>query len=209
LLGYLLDLGIRHGSSNRFDLDELMRRLNRDFAKNGRFFTDADLENIIAGLAPHFAVREFFHGDINGTGDLDYAKYLGYAGLALRAERKEVPDLGFQSLRSFIGQVHVESVVPDSNAEKAGLRPGDVLLKMNGVELPVTPDRELIYFKRGQKVTFAVQRGSKLLDIGFLLGSKNETVYKVEEMPKVTRTQLALRRGWLKGETGKGTAAEN
>jgi predicted metalloprotease with PDZ domain len=209
LLGYLLDLGIRHGSNNRFGLDDLMRRLNRDFARRGRFFTDADLENIIAGLAPHFAVREFFRRNINGTGDLDYEKYLAYAGLALKAESKEVPDLGFQSLQSFIGAVHVESVVPRSDAEEAGLRPGDILLKMNGVELPVTPDREMIYFKPGQKVTFAVQRGTKPLNIGFLLGSKYETDYKVEEMPNATRSQLVLRKDWLEGEMGKGTAAEN
>jgi predicted metalloprotease with PDZ domain len=209
LLGYLLDLGIRHGSNNRFGLDDLMRRLNWDFARRGRFFTDADLENIITSLSPHFAVREFFRINITGTGDLDYAKYLGYAGMALKAGREEVPDLGFQSLQSFIGSVHVESVVPGSNAEKAGLQPGDVLLKMNGVELPVTPDRELTYFTPGQRVTFSVQRGTKLLNIGFLLGSKNKTVYKVEEMPHATRSQLALRKGWLKGESEEGTAVQN
>jgi predicted metalloprotease with PDZ domain len=209
LLGYLLDLGIRQRSNNRYGLDDLMRRLNQDFARRGRFFSDDDLENTIATLAPHFAIKEFFRRNIDGTGDLDYAKYLGYAGLALQPETKEVPDLGFQSLQSFIGPVQVESVVPGSKAEKAGLQPGDVLLKMNGVELPVTPDGELIYFKPGQKVTFTVQRGTKLLDIGFLLGSKNETVYKVEEMPNPTRSQLAVRKGWLKGETRKGAAAGN
>ena len=209
LLGYLLDLGIRHASGNRHSLDDLMRRLNEDFAKRGRLFTDPDLESIVAQIAPAFPVREFFRKDVDGTGNLDYARFLKYAGLTLKTETKEVPDLGFESLQSFIGQVHVESVVPGSNAEKAGIRPGDFLIQMNGVELPVTPDRELIYFKPGQKVEFRVQRGERSLEIMFRLGSKAATVYQVEEMANPTRDQLAVRRGWLKGETAETPAAGN
>ncbi len=208
LLGYLLDLGIRHASRDRYSLDDLMRRLNQDFAKRGRFFTDADLERIITSLAPGFHCTEFFRDYIDGTRELNYAKYLGYAGLQLKTETAVVPDLGFQSLQSFIGPVRVESVDPGSNAAKAGLQSGDVLLKMNGIELPVTPDRELIYFKPGQKVTFTIQRGTKIFEVGFLLGARSAIAYKVEEMPNPTRAQLEVRRGWLKGETAEGPSAE-
>ena len=204
LLGYLLDLGIRHASDNRYSLDDLMRRLNWNFARRGRFFSDTDLKSIIAQLAPTFPVREFFSKNIEMPGDLNYEKYLGYAGLSLEVETKDVPDLGFDSLQAFTGPIQVESVVTDSNAEAAGMQPGDILLKMNGVELPVTPDRELIYFKPGQKVTFDVQRGAKVLKIGFLLGSKKATVYDVGEIPNATLDQLALRKGWLNGQTAAG-----
>ena len=61
--------------------------------------------------------------------------------------------------------------------------------------------------KPGQKVTFTVQRGAKVLEIGFRLGSKEAMVYRVEELPSASRAQLTVRRGWLKGETGKGTTA--
>jgi len=80
---------------------------------------------------------------------------------------------------------------------------------MNGVELPVTPDRELIYFKPGQKVRFTVQRGDKTLEIAFQLESKPATVYQVTEMTNPTRDQLAVRRGWLKGETVETPATGN
>jgi predicted metalloprotease with PDZ domain len=207
LLGYLLDLGIRHGSDNRYSLDDLMRWLNNNFAKRGALFTDTDLEIGISHFAPQFPVKMFFRECINGPGDLDYAKYLAYAGLGLRTETKVVPDLGFQSLQGFMGPIHVELVVPGSPAQKAGIQSGDVVLKMDGVVLPVTPERELIYLKPGEKVTFTVQRGAKVLDIGFLLGSRKATIYQVIELPTSSRAQLAVRTGWLKGETGKGTAA--
>ncbi|HET7099618.1 MAG TPA: PDZ domain-containing protein [Terriglobia bacterium] len=209
LLGYLLDLGIRHASDNHYSLDDLMRRLNNDFAKRGRFFTDAELEDTISHLAPRFPAKEFFRKCVSGTGDLDYAKYLAYAGLGLKTETKVVPDLGFQSLQGFMGPIHVESVAPGSPAQKAGIQSGDGLLKMNGVVLPVTPERELVYLKPGQKVTFTVQRGAKVLEIGYPLGPRNATIYQVEELPNPTRRQLAVRSGWLKGKAAKGPAAEN
>ena len=209
LLGYLLDLGIRHASDNHHSLDDLMRRLNIDFAKRGRFFNDADLESIISQLAPRFPVKEFFRKCVDGTGDLDYSKYLAYAGLRLKAETKVVPDLGFHSLQAFMGPIHVESVDPGSPAEKAGIRSGDVLLKINGIVLPVIPERELIYLKPGQKVTFTLQRGGKTLQIGFTLGAKKATVYRVQEVPNATRAQLVVRHGWLKGTTVKGMTATN
>ncbi|HEX5410970.1 MAG TPA: PDZ domain-containing protein [Terriglobia bacterium] len=203
LLGYLLDLAIRHASDNRYSLDDVMRQLNRDFAMRGRCFSDADLENIVAQMSPAFPVKEFFRSNIDGTGDLDYGKYLGYAGLELKIETKEVPDLGFNSLQAFEGPIQVESLVPGSSAQKAGLQAGDVLLEMNGVQLPVTPDRELIYFKPGQQVVFTVERGTKVLEIAFPLGSKNGLVYQVEEMANPTPPQLAVRAGWLKGASAR------
>ena len=209
LLGYLLDLGIRHASDDRYSLDDLMQALNTDFARRGRYFIDSDLEKIISGLAPQFAVKEFFRKCVYGTGDLDYSKYLAYAGLQLKAETKSVPDLGFHSLQAFMGPIQVESVDAGSPAEKAGIRSGDVLLMINGVGLPVIPERELIYLKPGQKVTFTVQRGGKTIEIGFPLGSRYAATYQVEEIPNATHTQIAVRNGWLKGKTRKGRAAAN
>lgn len=209
LLGFLLDLGIRHASHNGHSFDNLIRRLNVNFAKRGRYYTDADLETIISSLAPDFPCKAFFRKDVDGTGNLDYAKYLRYAGLVLKTQKKQVPALGFKSVKSFIGAVHVESVEPDSNAEKAGIQPGDILLRMNGVELPVTPDRELIYFKPGQKVIFTVKRGSKTLKISFLLESKSATTYQVEDMASPTPAELAVREGWLNGTTSGNSRAGN
>ena len=83
LLGYLLDLGIRHASRNQAGLDDVMRRLNQDFARRGRFYTMADLRAIIAQLAPSFDMDRFFADYVQGTQELDYSTYLGYAGLNL------------------------------------------------------------------------------------------------------------------------------
>ena len=68
LLGYLLDLGMRHASQNRAGLDDVMRRLNQDFARRGRFYTLADLSSIIAQLAPQVRHQLILADDAAGKG---------------------------------------------------------------------------------------------------------------------------------------------
>ena len=91
LLGYLLDLGIRHASDNHAGLDDAMRRLNQDFARRGRYYTLADLSSIIALLAPTFDLSRFMNEYVRGTQELDYSTYLGYAGLNVVTREEELP----------------------------------------------------------------------------------------------------------------------
>jgi predicted metalloprotease with PDZ domain len=89
LLGFLLDLALRHATGNGAGLDDVMRRLNEDFARPGRYYTDADLQRLIAQIAPRFSGLEAFFADyVRGTRELDYDTYLGYAGLELEIEHR-------------------------------------------------------------------------------------------------------------------------
>ncbi len=84
LLGFLLDLAIRHATGNEASLDDVMRRLNEDFARRGRCYTQQDLRRVIARIAPAFSGLDAFFDDyVSGTRELDYETYLGYAGLEL------------------------------------------------------------------------------------------------------------------------------
>jgi predicted metalloprotease with PDZ domain len=87
LLGFLLDLALRHGTANAAGLDDVMRRLNEDFARPGRYYTEEDLRRVMAQVAPGFSGLEAFFADyVRGTRELDCATYLGYAGLELETE---------------------------------------------------------------------------------------------------------------------------
>jgi predicted metalloprotease with PDZ domain len=89
LLGFLLDLALRHATGNDAGLDDVMRRLNEDFARSGRYYTDADLRHLIAQIAPGFSGLEAFFADyVRGTRELDYHTYLGYAGLEREIEHR-------------------------------------------------------------------------------------------------------------------------
>ncbi len=209
LLGDLLDLGILHGSGARHSLDDLMRRLNVDFAQRGRYFTEQDLLTIVEQLAPGFDAAKFFRDDVDGTKPLDFARFFSYAGLQLETRQVQAPDLGFKSLKSFVGPVRVESVEPQSPAARAGIEPGDVLTKMNGSYLVQPPEQEIEGMKPGDQVVFTVERNGKTLDVTFPLGSKPAEVYGIREMKDITPEQRAVRRGWLEGKTQGSTSMEN
>ena len=203
LLGFLLDLAIRHASHNQASLDDVMRRLNEDFARPGRFFTLADLGAIVRSLAPSYAgLDAFLRDDVQGTHELDYDTYLTYAGLRLLRQTEEIPAWDFVAMRSFEGHIEVESVDPGSNAQKAGLQRGDVLLKMNGK--PLFALRDLLHssYRPGQRVKFDVHRRQGDAVVEYALEGKEGTTYRVEELPHPTAEQRQVRGGWLRGTTG-------
>lgn len=203
LLGFLLDLAIRQGSHNRHSLDDVMRRLNEDFARRGRFFTSADLRAMIAELAPDFAPRDaFFHDYVSGTQELDYNAYLRFAGLRLEMVTGQQATLSFRSARNFDGPIRVQSVDRDGNAAKAGLENGDVLITMNDRPLTDLPELLVTGMKKGDRVSFEVRRGSRLLEIKYRLERTTISSYRVEEIPQATEEQIRLRNGWLEGKTG-------
>ena len=207
LLGYLLDLAIRQASHNHASLDDVMRRLNADFAKRGRFYTRADLRAVIAQVAPAFSgLDAFIHDNIQGTRELDYDTYLGYAGLRLTTQPRQAAALGFVAAKTPMGRIEVQSVEPGGGAAEAGLQKGDALLKMNGKPLDVPPDFYLPTFHSGEKVKFQVRREKETFDVEFRLGAREETTYRITEQPHPAAEQRQVREGWLKGETASSAA---
>lgn len=201
LLGFLLDLGIRNASHNQASLDDVMRRLNQDFAHQGRFYTLADIRAIISKLAPAFGVDRFLADYVQGTQELDYATYLGYAGVHLFREVTQLPAPGFALSRAPTGLVQVESVEPASDAQRAGLQPGDVLLEADGEPLAAAAEATLPRWRAGQTVKLQIAREGKTQIIKFRVGVSQKVSCRVEEEPHVEPSQLRVREGWLKGET--------
>jgi len=205
LVGFLLDLALRHASHNRAGLDEIMRRLNEEFARRGRFYTESDLRRLVHESAPQFSAADAFFNDyLHGTQELDYDTYLGYAGLRVRVEAHETPALGFTAATGFEGTLRVASIEPGSPAEQAGLATGDVLVKMNGRNLTEAPQSRLAGMTPGEKVKFQVRRARRNLEFKYHLGTTTETRYRVEEIPGSSAGQLEIRRGWLQGTTTPG-----
>jgi predicted metalloprotease with PDZ domain len=203
LLGFLLDLALRNATMNGHGLDDVMRRLDNEFAKRGRFFTDADLRSVVGEVAPDFTDRDKFFDDyVYGTRELDYDTYLGYAGLQLVTTPAAQGALGFRAERGFSGPITVETVDSDSNAARAGVSKGDVLVKMNGRLLNALPELLLGKSKGGEKVDFEVRRGNQILNIKYRLEESHITSYRLVEIPHPTDEQLRVRQGWLEGKTG-------
>ncbi len=200
LLGFLLDLAIRHSTDNQQSLDDVMRRLNTDFAKRNRFFTQADLRNTIAQLAPSFAgLDQFFQDYLAGTKELDFDTYLGYAGLQLLSAEVERGALGFSPTVRPDGAVVVQSVESGSEIKRSGLRKGDFVLQMDGRKLGDLEREEFAQIKPGQKFELTVRRDTQVLKFKATAGTRMDTEYRIMEIPNAAPEQLKVRNGWLEG----------
>ena len=86
MLGMMLDLAIRNGSGNAKSLDDVMRSLYRtyDLGKK-RGFTDAEFREECERAAGGPLAEVFEYAST--TKDVDYAKYLAYAGVKIDGTR--------------------------------------------------------------------------------------------------------------------------
>lgn len=201
LLGYVLDLGIRHASNNQAGLDDVMRCLNEDFARRGRFFTLADVSAIIARLAPAFDTNRFWADYVRGTQELDYSTYFGYAGLELATHMEESAVQGFSASRNTGGLLQVDSVDEGSDAQRAGLQPGDVVMMADGDLVPAGANPTLPSWRPGQAVELQIVRDGNTHVLKFRIGVNQQVSIQIAEDPKVGLGQLQVRDGWLKGLT--------
>ena len=78
----------------------------------------------------------------------------------------------------------VVRVFKDSPAEKAGLLPGDLIIKVDGIEMneeTIENIKEYVTGESGTEVIISVQRGSEFLDISVIRAAINSSVYSYVE----------------------------
>ena len=89
----LFDFAIRNATENKKSLDDVMRLLYWKYYKEKqRGFTEAEFQAVceqVAGI-PLTAIFEYVYS----TKELDYAKYLGYAGLKIDKQSIEPKEKG-------------------------------------------------------------------------------------------------------------------
>ena len=210
IVGVLLDLLIRDRTDNRASLDDVLRALNQEYAKAGRFYNDSDglravMEEVIRKKAPaaDADLADFFSRYVSGTDEIPYADFLGRAGWTLRDTSSHRAALGFSvSVNHDSGvPAAVTSVDLESGAGEAGLKEGDLVTALNGESFPRSPDRWLRDHQPDERVTVKIRRGGEEREITFLLGRQTDAVYQIAETPSATEKQRRIREGILRGVT--------
>jgi len=208
IVGVLLDILIRDRSDNRAGLDDVLRALNVEYAKAGRFYDESEglravMEEIIRKKTPSADadLSDFFRRYISGTEEIPYSDFLARAGWTMRDTSQRRATLGFSVNRDSGASLTITSVDRESGASEAGLKEGDLLLALNGEAFPRAPDRWLRDHQPDERVTVRVQRGGEEKTFSFPLGRQTEAAYQIAEMPSPTERQRRIRDGILRGVT--------
>jgi len=197
VIGLLLDLEIRHATQGAKSLDDVMKALYFEFHKEkNRGFTEAELKNVcerIAG-APLDEIFDY----ANTTKPLDYARYLGYAGLEIEPPRElDEPDAGVV-VRDQNGALVVTRVGRDSPAGRAGLAAKDVILSVDGAAADAAGMKKAIDSKRpGETVVFRYTRGDEEKEVSIVLSKRIDPGYRIKRKPNPTPEETAILKGWL------------
>ncbi|HEY4980072.1 MAG TPA: hypothetical protein VII25_12970, partial [Candidatus Acidoferrum sp.] len=134
--GVLLDILIRERTDNQKSLDDVMRRMNTEFARAGKFYRDSLDVRLSAEKISGTSFEEFFSKYVSGAEPLPYRQILELGGLELREHESVRPLLGFFAERQPNGPLVVRGVDPDSPAAKTTLRTGDEILRWNNGDAP-------------------------------------------------------------------------
>ena len=201
VLGDLLDILIRDRTNNAKSLDDVLRSMNNDFAKQGKFYRDSldvrlEAEKIAGG-----SFEEFFQKYVSGTEPFQYQRILALAGLVPRTTEHRRATLGFAGEREASGVFIVRAVDAEGPAAEAGLRVGDAILTWNGGEIPRRLGRWVMEENPGDLLALRIRREDKELSVEFRLGEIKETAYEVVEDSHATEKARRIREGLLRGET--------
>ncbi len=204
LIGYLLDLEIRGRTENRRSLDDVLRRLDDDYAQQGRLFDDTAALIEIASEVAGSDMTAVFDELVRTAKPIDWDHYLGRAGLHLERISRSWRDSGM-SLASPPGQgILVAVIAPGGAAEKAGVQVGDRMVEIDGQR--VIGSAEAVAAQLGREESpqsITLEREGAKIALRLRTTEKSETVHRVVSLARITAAQQLVRDGWLQRETAK------
>ncbi len=201
LIALVLDLEIRNRSLDH-SLDDVMRRLYLEYYREkGRGFTEEEFRSVCEWAAGG-PLDEIFDQYAYGTQEIDFARYLGYAGLkfADTAEARSNGQAGHlgASIRTVEGRVCIHGITAGGPAWIQGLNIQDEILAVNGYRasqefissyLPGQPP--------GTELQFLVSRDGRLRTFVIRLGEKKENEFKIERIQEPSAQQRLLYESWI------------
>ena len=201
ILGDLLDILIRDRTNNEKSLDDVLRQMNVDFAKEGKGYRDSLDIRLTAEKVAGGSFEDFFLKYVVGTEALPYQNVLALAGLELRSVENKRAALGFFAQRDSSGALVVKGVDDGSSAAAADLRAGDIIFAWNGGDPPRRLERWIYEQKPGNVLRLRVKREEKEIQLEFRLGESKEILYQVTEDAHASERARHIRDGILHGTT--------
>ena len=201
ILGVLLDLSMREQTHGQKSLRDLFLWMNDHYAKQGKLFEDSEGIRRAAEGVTGASFDEFFHKYVSGTDEIPYDDFFQTVGLNLDQKQITTAYAGFGASTNFGPTPIVTGVDSGGEAEKAGLRPGDTILAVNGQEPQMNFDDQIAALDAGSTVKLKVSTHDRLHEVRIKTIARRSVDLEFVEIPGVTPAQKARRTAWIRGNS--------
>ena len=186
LLGVLLDLQVREATHGSASLRDVLQWMNRNYARQGKFFPDSDGVRQAAEAVSHTNLGWFFQKYVAGTDEIPWDDFFKTVGLHLVARTISVANVEFVAPRNLNATPVVAAITPGSAAQRAGLALGDVILEVNGRPADADFEERLAELRPGEKLHLRVRNSDGEHELHWKLASREQIELDLADVDNVT-----------------------
>jgi len=199
IVGMLMDLEIVHATNGTRSLDDVMKAMYVQCKLTGKGYTDAEFKAMVEKISG-VSFTEFWLKYVNGTALIDYARYLGYAGINVHDanEGKNIPYLGLAT-RKTDDHIYIVAVSRDSGAWISGLNVGDEVISLDDVPAEPAVERmgTLLNKKVGDIIKVKIKRDDTTLEIKVTIKASPNFRLVPEMNVPASEVQQKIMRKWM------------
>ncbi len=198
LVNFLLDVEIRKASNGAKSLDDVLRALYNDFAKQNKNYTPEDFQEVCETAAGK-SLNDFFERYVRGTEEIDYNGILSGIGLEVSdgAAANQTAYLG-ATLRQDADRLIVVSVPKNTPAYDQGLNANDHIVAVDGSRASQTFLTAYLSEKKpNDKLKLTVFRFDQLREIEIVLSGRARQDFQIKPVANPTDDQRRLYRAFL------------
>ena len=201
LLALVTDVFIMKNSKEKYNLDDLMKRLYFDFYLNGKGVSEKDYQEKVEQLA-NASFQEILNEYFYGTNPfesiiVDAFDYLGLELVHKPSPKYSFAKLGFKSVpqgQNFV----VKAIYPGSPAEMGDLMLEDEIIAVNSFLCNGELDKWLNHFDDEIKIV-SVMRSGKLIEVCFPTAVRNFYLdYSVKKIENPNQHQKKAFERWIR-----------
>lgn len=201
LLAFLTDVRLRKATTNKYGLDEVMKRLYFQYALKNKGVSEADYKALleeISGENWDEMFADYFHGTKGFEGPLMDA--LEYLGLEMEHTASKSYSEAFVGIKTIPVGNHFQvlAIYPGSTADMAELMLDDQIIAVNGHALASDLDRWLRHHDEDTKVLTVLRKGEMKELILPVLNRTFYNQYSIKKMEKPYKLQTNAFDMWSK-----------
>lgn len=190
LIAFMTDIFILQNTNNKKSLNDVMKILYEDYAKQSKGVSDSNYKNVIEQVAG-ISYDEIYNHFLHGTTDYEekLKESLNYIGCELKIEPSKKYNeayLGF-IVRYENSNCIVDNIYPNSIAEANGLSINDEIIAINGIKVNSNLSEWSSYFKT-EEIALSVKRELGII-VKIKLTTSDEIYFKIYSNVKTEESE--------------------